>query len=71
MGRIAHFKIAPLTTPRTTAFIPALSPPEVSTAILILSDEILDPRTGVFVLALLAMTVDALLLRMGDLRWYR
>jgi hypothetical protein len=28
----AHFSIPPLTTARTTAFIPALSPPEVNTA---------------------------------------
>lgn len=32
----ANFTIPTLTTPRTTAFIPALSPPEVSTAIFIL-----------------------------------
>jgi len=34
---VANFTIPALTTPRTTAFIPALSPPEVSTAIFIFS----------------------------------
>lgn len=32
---VANFTIPALTTPRTTAFMPALSPPEVSTAIFI------------------------------------
>ena len=35
----ANFTIPALITPRTTAFMPALSPPEVSTAIFIFAAE--------------------------------